>query len=399
MDDTTEVVEHDVESSESIDDTLLDGIDSSITKQEMIGLIDKYFPIKLLRKNDIVDGAVVEKLDTEQEIVVSIGYKSEGIVPFSEAKSLGEKGLQELKSEQSVVAMVVAYEDNQGRPVLSIDKARGEQGWRILEKALENSETASGVITSSNRGGAIVDVNGIQGFIPVSQLVGQARELYQPDSQDYKEGFIGLEIEFKILELNRRRNRAIFSERLAMQEKKKAQKIKIINSLEVGSIHEGTVVGISNFGIFVDIGGADGLVHISELSWDPVKSPADMVNVGDKINAYILSIDKDISRIALSIKRLQSHPWLSVDEKFKVGEIVKGGVTKITDFGAFVRIASGVEGLIHISEFSNETVTHPKEFVQEGQELEVRIVRIDAEKHRIGLSLKQVKEPENKQTE
>jgi small subunit ribosomal protein S1 len=234
-----------------------------------------------------------------------------------------------------------------------------------------------------------VEAEGVQGFIPLSQLVGPARELYVPGGEPPKEGFIGMEVEFKIVELNRRRNRAIFSERAALQAWKQIQKMRLVQELNEGEIRRGRVAGISNFGAFVDLGGADGLIHISELSWEPIKSPEEVVSVGDEIDVYILKVDRESLKIALSLRRLKPEPWDEVESKFEVGQTVRGVVTKLANFGAFARIDAGIEGLIHISELSHQVIKHPRDVVSEGDELELKIIRIEPERRRLGLSLKQ----------
>ena len=230
----------------------------------------------------------------------------------------------------------------------------------------------------------------MQGFVPLSQLVGPARELYVPGGEDPKEGFIGMEIEFKVIELNRLRNRAIFSERSALQAWKATQKARLVEELTEGETREGRVTGISSFGAFVDLGGADGLIHISELSWEPVKSPEDVVKVGEEVKVFVLKVDRENLKIALSLRRLQPEPWETVHEKFHVGQVLDATVTKLANFGAFARLDGGIEGLIHISELSEETISHPRDVVNEGDELQVRILRIEPERRRLGLSIKQV---------
>ncbi len=360
-------------------------------KNLMEELLDKHFPQKQLRRNDVVDGKLISK--SPEELIVNIGYKSEGIVPAKEMRSLetGE-GIDNLQVGDNLVVYIINPEDSAGRPVLSIDRARGEQGWRILENAMETQETMNGIITGSNRGGAVVDAEGVHGFIPVSQLVGPARELYVPGGEPPKEGFVGMEIQFKVLELNRRRNRAIFSERSAIQAWKKIQKSKLVHELQEGEIREGTVVGISNFGAFVDLGGADGLIHISEMSWDSIKSPADILSMGQKINVYILKVDIENLKIALSLRRLQPEPWEDIENKFYTGDIVKCKITKVTSFGAFARLGQGIEGLIHISELSHKMIKHPKEVVSEDEEVYLKIIRIEPERRRLALSLKQLED-------
>ncbi|MEX0762859.1 MAG: S1 RNA-binding domain-containing protein [Dehalococcoidia bacterium] len=362
----------------------------------MADLLDEFVPSKALRRGEIIDGKIMSK--GSDGLLVNIGYKSEGIVPSREMRSLGPEGVEELGVGDEIIAYVINSEGSEGSAILSIDRARGEQGWRILEKSMEINETVKGRITGSNRGGAVVEAEGVQGFIPLSQLVGPARELYVPGGEAPKEGFIGMEVEFKIIELNRRRNRAIFSERAALQAWKQIQKMRLVQELQEGEIRRGRVAGISNFGAFVDLGGADGLIHISELSWEPVKSPEEIVKVGQELDVFVLKVDRENLKIALSLRRLQPEPWDEVENKFSVGQVVKGTVTKLANFGAFARIDRGIEGLIHISELSHQVIKHPRDVVSEGDELELRIIRIEPERRRLGLSLKQAQDPEEPTT-
>ncbi len=356
----------------------------------MADLLDQYVPSKALRRGEIIDGKVMSK--TGEGLLVNIGYKSEGLVPGREMRTLGPEGVEDLGIGDEIIAYVINPEGPDGSSILSIDRARGEQGWRILEKSMESDETVKGKIIGSNRGGAVVESEGVQGFIPLSQLVGPARELYIPGGEPPKEGFVGMEVEFKIVELNRRRNRAIFSERAALQAWKQIQKMRLVQELSEGEIRRGRVAGISNFGAFVDLGGADGLIHISELSWEPVKSPEEVVSVGDEIDVFILKVDRENLKIALSLRRLKPEPWDEVENKFSVGQAVDGVVTKLANFGAFARIDAGIEGLIHISELSHQVIKHPRDVVNEGDELKLKIIRIEPERRRLGLSLKQAED-------
>ena len=360
--------------------------ESELTMED---LLDEYLPSKVLRRGEIIDGRVMSR--KPEGMLVDIGYKSEGFVPTKEMRSLGEAA-DELSLGDEIIAYVVNPEGNEGSSILSIDRARGEQGWRVLEKAMDNNETCNGVITGANRGGAVVESEGVQGFVPLSQLVGPARELYVPGGEPPKEGFIGMEVEFKIIELNRRRNRAIFSERAALQAWKQIQKMRLVQELTEGEIRKGRVAGVSNFGAFVDLGGADGLIHISELSWEPVKSPDEVVTVGEEIDVYVLRVDRENLKIALSLRRLQPEPWDEIEAKFSVGQTVAGTVTKLANFGAFARIDRGIEGLIHISELAHQVIKHPRDVVNEGDELQLKIIRIEPERRRLGLSLKQTLE-------
>jgi len=353
----------------------------------MADLLDEYMPSRSLRRGDIIDGRVMRH--DHDGLLVNIGHKSEGVVLSKEMRTLSEEDVADLTVGEEVIAYVLNPEGHDGSAVLSIDRARGEQGWRVLEKAMEVEETVTGKIVGSNRGGAVVESEGVQGFIPLSQLVGKARELYVPGGEDPKEGFIGMDIEFKVIELNRRRNRAIFSERSALQSWKLTQKKRLVQELNEGDVVKGRVTGISSFGAFVDLGGADGLIHISELSWEPVKSPEDVVSIGDELDVHVLRVDRDNLKIALSLRRLGPEPWETIEEKYAVGQTVTGTVTKLANFGAFARIEGGIEGLIHISELSLQMIKHPREVVTEGDELELRILRIEPERRRLGLSLKQ----------
>lgn len=366
---------------------VLDKPESELTMED---LLDEYLPSKVLRRGEIIDGRVMSR--KAEGMLIDIGYKSEGFVPTKEMRSLGERS-DELSVGDEIIAYVVNPEGNEGSSILSIDRARGEQGWRVLEKAMDNNESCKGVITGSNRGGAVVESEGVQGFVPLSQLVGPARELYVPGGEPPKEGFIGMEVEFKIIELNRRRNRAIFSERAALQAWKQIQKMRLVQELTEGEIRKGRVAGISNFGAFVDLGGADGLIHISELSWEPVKSPDEIVTVGTEIDVFVLRVDRENLKIALSLRRLQPEPWDEIETKFSVGQTVTGTVTKLANFGAFARIDRGIEGLIHISELAHQVIKHPRDVVNEGDEFELKIIRIESERRRLGLSLKQTTDP------
>ena len=345
-------------------------------------------PKKPLRRGEIIDGKIMEIND--EGLLLNIGHKSEGIVPTREMRSFTKVDFDTLEEWSEVVALVINPEDDDGATILSVDKARGERGWRVLEKAKEDDKAVDGVIIGSNRGGAVVQAEDVQGFIPLSQLVGPARELFVPKKENAKDGFIGMKITFKIFELNRRRNRAIFSEKAVLQQERAQKKQELIETLQVGNILKGRIVGVSTFGAFVDIGGADGLIHISELSWDPVSSPADIVTVGTEMDVYVVKIDKENLKIALSLKRLTPEPWEIIKDELVVGRKIVAKVTKITTFGAFVRTEQGVEGLVHVSEISHQelgSVEDIESVINVGQSLDLTIVNVDTERKRLGLSL------------
>ncbi len=362
-------------------------------------LLDSFEPMKPLRRGDVVEG-VIMRADSEG-IHVHIGHKVEGIVPPKEMRSLNPQDLERLKVGDEIVTFVVRPETSEQAAILSIDKALGEKGWRNLEKALETGKTLQGKIVGFNRGGAIVEVENVQGFVPMSQLVSVSKEVFR-EVQESKapeaskggagSGDVGKVVQVKVLEVNRARNRAIFSERQAMQEWRDERKAKLVEELKEGEVRRGKVTGISSFGVFVDLGGADGLIHISELSWSPVDSPEKVVKVGDEIDVYVLKVDAENKKIALSLRRLQPEPWQTIQERYHVGDIVDATVTKLTNFGAFARVEGSVEGLIHISELTSRAISHPREVVKEGDTVKLKILRIEPERRRLGLSLKQAEE-------
>tara|TARA_Y100001935_G_scaffold240951_1_gene229966 strand:+ start:2347 stop:3684 length:1338 start_codon:yes stop_codon:yes gene_type:complete len=378
-------------STDSSDTNNQIGTAISTEKTSMDELIEEFLPHKPLKRGEIIDGKIMSINDNG--LLIDIGYKSEGFIPTREMKTLVSDEDKEINVGDEVIAYVVNPETNSGSSVLSIDRARGEQGWRVLEKAMQNDESCHGVILSANRGGAVVESEGVQGFIPLSQLVGPSRELFVNGGEAPKDGFIGMKIQFKIIELNRRRNRAIFSERVALEAERQVLKKKLLNTLKEGDVIKGRIVGVSNFGAFVDLGGADGLIHISELSWGPVKNPEDFVTVGTDMDVYVLKIDRETLKIALSLRRLTPEPWEQIQSGLEIGQKVTGTITKLANFGAFARIEPGVEGLIHISELSYDVVKHPKNVVSEGDKLELQIIRIEPDRKRLGLSIKRLSDP------
>jgi len=394
-------------------------IEETSVEQSMGDLLDSAEPMKPLRRGDVVEG-VVMRSDPEG-VLLNIGHKAEGLVPAAEMRTLEREGTERLNIGDEIVAFVLKGESAEGSAILSIDKAVGEHGWRILEKALQASEQITGTVEGFNRGGAIVEVVGVQCFVPMSQLVTVSRDNFrdvlEPQAQSSADGEsdvsepeepsesqeekapepppdIGKELTLKVLEVNRSRNRAILSERQAIQDQREVRKAKLIEELTEGEVRRGKVTGISSFGAFVDLGGADGLVHISELSWTPVGSPEEVVKVGDELDVYVLRVDAENKKIALSLKRLQREPWETVTERFQVGDVVDATVTKLTDFGAFARVEGSVEGLIHISELASRMVNHPRDVVKEGDAVRLKVLRIEPERRRLGLSLRQAMEEE-----
>ena len=367
--------------------------------QDMGELLDSMDPIKPLRRGEVVEG-VVMRIDSDG-ILVNIGHKSEGVVQQREMRTLSAEDQANIAVGDQIVTYVLRPETADNAAILSIDRALGEAGWRELEKLQDTNETVEGQILAFNKGGAIVDVQKVNGFVPMSQLVSVSREIFRetPDGEQDSEAAArraqlqerdtGKVLQLKILEINRSRNRAIFSERQAVQEWRDAQKARLVQELQVGEIRSGEVTGISSFGAFVDLGGADGLIHISEMSWGPVGKPDDVVSIGDQIKVYVLRVDVENRKIALSLRRLEPEPWETIHERLHVDDIVDAKITKLTNFGAFARVEGNIEGLIHISELSDRVIGHPREVVSEGDDVRLKVLRIEPERRRLGLSLKQ----------
>ncbi|HNP69523.1 MAG TPA: 30S ribosomal protein S1 [Kouleothrix sp.] len=339
-----------------------------------------------LQYGDTVDG-VIMRVDRD-EILVDIGSKAEGVVPAREMQSLAAEDRGALRPGDELLVFVVQTEDKEGRAVLSVDKARQEKSWRRLQQSFENNEVIEAKVINYNKGGLLVNLDGVRGFVPSSQVSGISRG---PETQKQSDmaKMVGSSMPLKVIEINRNRNRLILSERQAVQEVREGRKDELLTALKEGDVRTGVVTSIADFGAFVDIGGADGLVHLSELSWSRVKHPSEVLKPGDKVRVYILSVDHDRKRIALSIKRTQSEPWSTVNERYQLGQIVEGTITQLASFGAFARIEDGVEGLVHVSEMGDGRIQHPRDVVQEGDVVKARIIRIDSARKRMGLSMRQ----------
>ena len=409
----------DTTNSKSINESSSDETTEEI--QDMGELLESFSSMDPVRRGDIVEGVVMSS--DKDGILVSFGHKAEGFVPAREMSSLSQITGNTPKVGDDIVTVVLRTESGERPAILSIDKATGEQSWRELSKLAESDGTIVGTIIGFNRGGAIVDVEGVQGFIPASQLSTISRDRFKPDggetdsaesansesgptddvdqqieTTDTSKGSlenddeIGKKIKLRVLEVNRSRNRAIFSERDSTRAKRDEIKDKLIEELELGAIVKGKVSGISSFGAFVDIGGADGLVHISELSWSQVERPEEIVEVGQELEVYVLRADSETKKIALSLKRLTPEPWENVSDQLSVNDVVDATITKLTNFGAFARIEGSVEGLIHVSELTDSMVQHPREVVRQGDKVRVKVLRIEPDRRRLGLSLKRAEE-------
>lgn len=360
-------------------------------------LAEQESDIKSFKHGDVVEGSVV-RIDKD-EILVDIGAKSEGVVSNRELFGRHGEGQAPLAIGDTVLVYVLQPESPEGHAVLSLRRAGLERKWRAMQEQFEAGVIIEAPVIDHNKGGLIVDC-GIRGFVPISQIVDFPRRPQNDQPRDAAQEiaeklqpFVGRKLRLKILEVNRKANRLILSEKVALYEERREKRDELFSSLQVGQKVSGTVRSIAPFGVFIDLGGIDGLVHKSELSWNKVNNPEAGYKVGDEVEAEVIDINHERGRISLSIRRLQPDPWHSTVADFKVGDIIDGTVTKLVNFGAFVRVRDGLEGLIHISELSHQRVAHPGDVVHEGQQLKLKIISLDSERHRLGLSLKQAEEP------
>jgi small subunit ribosomal protein S1 len=336
--------------------------------------------LRPFEEGEVVTGLVV-RID-QDEVLVDIGYKSEGVIPANELsirKSVDPH--DEVQLGEEVDALVLTKEDQDGRLIISKKRARFEKAWRRIEAAAESGEPVEGTVIEVVKGGLIIDL-GVRGFLPAS-LVDIRRV---PNLDEY----MGTQIECKVIELNRSRNNVVLSRRAVLEEERKEVRQQILDRLEPGLVVEGQISNIVDFGAFVDLDGIDGLIHISELSWSHVNHPSQILEIGDTVKVKVLDIDRDRQRISLGLKQTQEDPWQRIVSTYNIGDELSGTVTKVVTFGAFVEILDGVEGLVHISELAAHHVENPREVVQPGDEIRVKILEIDSERRRLSLSAKRV---------
>lgn len=368
--------------------------DNAVSPEDGASLMEQFLndpahDYKTLTYGQVMEGEVMYA--DRDEILVDIGSKSEGIIPSREFSTLTDDEKAAISVGDTILVFVVQAENQEGQAVLSIDRARQEKSWRLLQEQHEAADTIMAEVTNYNKGGLLVNLDGVRGFVPASQVT-EIRGGDDGTKQADMARLIGTSLPLKIIEINRHRNRLILSERQAVQEKRDSMKERLIEELTEGETRSGRVTSICDFGAFVDVGGADGLVHLSELSWSRVKHPSEVLSVNEEVDVYVLGINADEKKIALSIKRTQPEPWSQVANKYEVGQLVRSTVTQLANFGAFARIEDGIEGLIHVSELSEQRIGHPRQVVAEGQDLILRIIRIDPQRRRMGLSLRRALE-------
>lgn len=323
------------------------------------------------------------------EILVDIGAKSTGVVQARDLDRLDEETKNSLVPGAEILVYVIKPDLN-GEVLVSINMAQSMRDWQRAEEYLKDGNIFEAEVTGYNRGGLLVQFGRIQGFIPTSQVSSLRRRPQREEQETLLEPFAGQVLPLKVIEVDHRRRRLILSERQARREWEHAQREGFVNELQEGQIRKGIVSSFCDFGAFVSLGPMDGLVHISELSWERVQNPAEVLELGEEVEVYVLSVDRERERIALSLKRLQEDPWDGIASKYHEGQLIEGTITNIPKFGAFVSLESGIEGLIHISELDDGPVTDPNNIVVVGEKLLLRVLHVDSERHRIALSLRQV---------
>lgn len=363
---------------------------------EFSELLVEEYDYELPSKGEFRTGILLEVND--YGAFIDIGVKHDGFVPRQDLDRLNDDKLAALKPGQEVMTKVTRPVDQDGALTLSLAEVQSRQDWERAHAAMDNDEIWHGQITGYNRGGLLVDFGQLQAFVPASQI--WSRRGFASGSaaarKDRLQNFVGNTLPLKFIEINQANSRLIASERAAQTKLRKQRREELMAELKVGEIRKGVVRHLTNFGAFVDIGGADGLIHISEISRQKTDHPGDVLEVGQELKVYILGLDRQRNRINLSLKELEPNPWDWVDMLYAQGQLVEGKVSNVVDFGAFIELSAGVDGLLHVSEIVEPAPDHPKEFVQRGDELILKIIRIDALNQQIGLSLRRVTEAERR---
>ncbi len=354
------------------------------------------YELEIPKRGEIRTGTIARV--TETDILVDVGAKSEGVISSKELERLSPEQRAELNVGTDITVYVIRSSGRDGTIVLSLARAEEEQDWREAEQLLESQDLHEGIVSGYNKGGLIVKLGSLRGFVPASQVSLSRRRRAQGQTPDQRwSKMVDEPIITKVIEVDRRRNRLILSERAAAREARDALKERLISELEPGAVRQGHVISLADFGAFVDIGGADGLVHLSEISWRRITHPRELLKVGQKVEVKVLGVDVERKRISLSMKELEADPWDLIFEQYSEGQLVEATITKLTKFGAFASLAGSesydIEGLIHISELSDRRIEHPREVAQEGQTVALRILKIDRKRRRIALSLKRVDSP------
>jgi small subunit ribosomal protein S1 len=359
---------------------------------DFAALLEASFAEETPERGDIVTGMIVA-VDSQGLIVGIDGMKRDGVV---QRKDLERMAMDPSRFNigDEIDVMILRVEDEDGNLLLSLSQAQQTEDWKRAEELMTTDGVWEGVVADANRGGLIVPFGNLRGFVPASHVLDLPRGLNEDERKMRMVRMVGQPISLKVIEVNRKRRRLVFSQRDAQRGTREARKEVLLDQLREGEVRKGVVSGLRDFGAFVDLGGADGLIHISELAWHRVNHPREVLKVGDEVQVYILRLDSEGKRIGLSLKRLQENPWATVEELYHVGQLVEGVVSRVAQFGAFVSLDPGIEALLHTSQIADPTPEDPSLVVHEGQHLLMRVISIEADKQRLGLSLKEVTEEE-----
>jgi small subunit ribosomal protein S1 len=344
------------------------------------------------QRGDIREGTVISV--SPQEVIIDLGLKREAVVPASDLSRLDKEMLAEIQEGTTWPVYILQPSDREGNLLVSLSRALQEKDWLVAQQAMDNNEMIEAVVSSYNAGGLEVIFGDLRGFVPASHLSSLPRELSPDERKARLAGYVGQTIPVKVVEVDRKRRRLIMSERAARRRWQREHRKQLLDDIQIGEVRTGIVRSLAEFGAFIDLGGADGLVHISELAWFPVGHPSEVLKVGQQVDVKVLRIDKPRERVGLSLKRVQPDPWSNIDGLYNVNDLIEAVVTRVTDFGAFVRLRSGVEGLLHVSEMADIRPDHPQALVNPGDLLLLRVLRIEPDRRRIGLSLRAVSETE-----
>ncbi len=344
------------------------------------------------QRGDIREGTIISV--SPQEVIIDLGLKREAIVPGNDLSRLEKEILAEIQEGTTWPVYILQPSDREGNLIVSISRALQEKDWLVAQQMMDSNEMIEAEVSGHNAGGLEVIFGKLRGFVPASHISSLPRELSPDERKARLAAFVGQKIPLKVVEVDRKRRRLIMSERAARRRWQREHRKQLLDDIQIGEVRTGIVRSLAEFGAFIDLGGADGLVHISELAWFPVTHPNEVLKIGQQVDVKVLRIDKQRERVGLSLKRVQPDPWADIEGLYKVNDLVEAVVTRVTDFGAFVRLRSGVEGLLHVSEMADIRPDHPESLVNPGDLLLLRVLRIEPERRRIGLSLRQVSETE-----
>ncbi|PDW03580.1 30S ribosomal protein S1 [Candidatus Viridilinea mediisalina] len=356
---------------------------------DWIALLDEYDYARPQR-GELREGMVMQIEDNG--VLVSIGTKREGVIPAQDLRQMGDEFLSTLTVGETIQVYVQEPENRDGDLILSLTMVQVAKDWEYAEQLFKDGGITRCKVIGFNKGGLLVQFNRIRGFVPASQVAQLHGRTAAEERQQALQKMVNQEIPLKVIEVDRERNRLVLSERSATQEWRKAQKQRLLTELQPGDVLSGRVNQLTNFGAFIDLGGADGLAHISELSWQRVNHPREVLQPGQELKVVVVEIDRDRERIGLSVRQLQANPWDSIDQRYTLGQLVSGPVTNVTPFGAFVQVEEAVEGLIHASELDVDPQTQPRDVLQPGQSVTAKVISLDRQRQRMGLSLRRMAE-------